>query len=251
MSWWEWYCSLWTGDGLQCDLSWWVTRAIASPRWLPRGSKVLVINAAPNDLTELLVFRGYDAVGLDAINQRIVTAHHSSEAPVRFVNRELVLPEHYFDLVIAQDLRVYQQDLSTSAAMVTTANLLSSVKPGGRLTMLIRHKPSWQDRPGGHLRSCFQRHFQQFSVNCSARFLGDGWLRWRTWNWMLGDQPRWGHLLVSAQLPFDTLTRLQWHELALADQRAMLPACCAWTRRRSGSVPRLAELVPETAAATA
>lgn len=233
MSWWEWYCSLWTGDALQCDLSWWVTRAIASPRWLTRGAKILVIDANPNDLTELLVYRGYDAIGLDAINQRVVTAHHSTDAPVRFVDRQLVLPEQYFDLVIARDLQVYQQDLTTTGSLVTSANLLSSVKPGGRLSILVRQKPSWQDRPGGHLRSCFQRHFQHFSVPCEARFLGDGWLRWRTWNWMLGDQPRWGHLTVTAQIPYETLTRVQWHELALADPQAMVPACCAWSRRRA------------------
>lgn len=233
VSWWEWYCSLWTGDALQCDLSWWVTRAIASPRWLTRGAKILVIDANPNDLTELLVYRGYDAIGLDAINQRVVTAHHSTDAPVRFVDRQLVLPEQYFDLVIARDLQVYQQDLTTTGSLVTSANLLSSVKPGGRLSILVRQKPSWQDRPGGHLRSCFQRHFQHFSVPCEARFLGDGWLRWRTWNWMLGDQPRWGHLTVTAQIPYETLTRVQWHELALADPQAMVPACCAWSRRRA------------------
>ena len=236
MSWWEWYCSLWTGDALQCDLSWWVTRAVASPRWLPRGAKILVIDANPNDLTELLVYRGYDAIGLDAIHQRVVTAHHSTEVPVRFVNRQLILPEHHFDLIIARDLQVYRQDLSAAASQVTSANLLSSVRPGGRLTLLVRQKPSWQDRPGGHLRSCYQRHFQQFSVTADSRFMGDGWLRWRTWNWMLGDQPRWGHLAVTAHVPFDPLTRTQWQELALVDRPEIIPACCAWSRRKTAPV---------------
>jgi hypothetical protein len=232
VSWWEWYYSLWTGDALLCDLSWWVTRALTAPGWLPRGSKVLVIDANPNDLTELLVYRGYAAVGLDAVNQRIVTAHHSTEAPIRFVDRQLILPEHYFDLVIARDLQIYQHNLSTPASLVTSANLLSSVKPGGRMSILVRQKPTWQDRTGGHLRSCFQRHFQHFSVNCQARFIGDDWSHWRTSQWMLGQHPRWGHLISTAAVPFEPLTRNQWHQLALADQSQVAPPCCAWIRRQ-------------------
>lgn len=233
MSWWEWYCSLWSGDALQCDLSWWVTRALASPRWLPQGSKILVVDTNPNDLTELLVYRGYDAVGLDAVNQRIVTSHHSPEAPLRFIDRQLILPEHYFDLVIARDLQVYQQDLCVTTSLVTSANLLSAVKPGGKLTVLVRRKPSWQDRTGGHLRSCFQRHFQHFSLGCQSQFVGDSWTHWRTSQWMLGQHPRWGHLLATAGVPFETLTREQWLELAFAEQGSMVPACCAWVRRRA------------------
>ncbi len=233
MSWWESYCSLWTGDALQCNLSWWVTRAVVSPRWLPRGSKVLVIDADPNDLTELLVYRGYDAIGLDAINQRIVTSHQASEAPIRFVDRQLILPEHHFDVVIARNLQIYQQDLSTSSALVTSANLLSSVKPGGRLTLLVRQKPTWQDRTGGHLRSCFERHFQHFSIGCQSRFVGDNWTHWRTSQWLLGQHPRWGHLVTSAAVPFETLTRNQWQELAQAAVSPIEPACCAWIRRRT------------------
>lgn len=247
MSWWEWYCSLWTGEALECDLSWWVTRVLASPRWLPRGSKILVIDANPHDLTELLVFRGYSACGLDAINQRIVTAHHSTEAPLKFIDKQLVLPEHYFDLVIARDLQVYQQDLSTTASLVTSANLLSCVRPGGKLSILIRQKPNWHDRPGGHLRSCFQRHFRHFDVTCDWRFVGDGWTRWRTFQWMLGQHPRWGHLIVSAQLPFDTLTRAQWHDMALCDHREGMPACCGWIRRQGFSPTTVP--IPERAAA--
>lgn len=237
MSWWEWYCSLWTGDTLQCELSWWVTRQLVAPRLLPRGSKVLVIDNDPNDLTELLVFRGYDAVGLDAVNQRIVTSHHASECPIRFVNKSLVLPEHYFDVVIARDLQVYQLDLASDTSLTTSANLLSAIKPGGRLSVLVRQKSTWQDYPGTHLRSCYSRHFQQFQLNCNQRFVGDGWLRWRTWNWMLGDQPRWGHLIVSTTIPFDTVTRTQWHERAAGETRATHPACCAWSRRKALQLP--------------
>lgn len=244
MSWWEWYCSLWTGDALQCDLSWWVTRAVASPRWLPRGSKILVIDADPNDLTELLVYRGYDAVGLDAINHRIVTAHRAAETPIRFVDRQLILPEHYFDVVIARDLQIYQQDLSTTGSLVTSANLLSSVRPGGRMTILVRQKPTWQDRTGGHLRSCFQRHFQHFSVDCQARFIADNWTHWRTSQWLLGQHPRWGHLIATAAVPFETISRDDWHQLALADQSPVEPACCAWMRRRAVPTAMMTTVAP-------
>jgi len=233
MSWWEWYWSLWSGDALQCNLPWRVTRSLASPRWLPRGAKILVIDSDPNDLTELYVYRGYDAVGLDAVNQRIVTAHHSSDSPIRFVNKSLVLPEHYFDLVIARDLQLYQQDLSETSTRVSTANLLSAIKPAGRMSVLVRRKPTWQDLPGGHLQSCFQRHFQQFGVSCEARFIGDAWYRWRTGSWLTGQQPRWGYFIATASLTFDTLTRSQWHALAMTDHRTVVPACCAWSRRRN------------------
>lgn len=235
MSWWEWYWSLWSGDALQCNLPWRVTRAVASPRWLPRGAKILIIDNDPNDLTELLVYRGYDAVGLDAVNQRIVTSHHSTEVPIRFVNKSLVLPEQYFDLVIARDLQLYLQDLSQISVRVTTANLLSSIKPAGKMSVLVRRKPTWQDQPGGHLQSCFERHFKQFGVGCESRFIGDGWTRWRTWNWLRGEQPRWGYFVANASLTFDTLTRSQWHSMAMSDQGTIAPACCAWSRRRNGA----------------
>jgi hypothetical protein len=235
MSWWEWYWSLWSGDALHCNLPWRVMRALASPRGLPRGAKVLVIDNDPNDLTELLVYRGYDAVGLDAVNQRIITAHHSPEAPLRFVNKSLVLPEHYFDLLIARDLQIYQQDLSQTATRVTTANLLSSLKPAGKMSVLVRRKPSWQDMPGGHLQSCFERHFQQFGASCQGQFIGDGWSRWRTWNWLVGEQPRWGYFVANVTLTFDTLSRSQWHAQAMSDYRTVVPACCAWSRRRNES----------------
>jgi hypothetical protein len=233
MSWWEWYWSLWSGDTLQCNLPYRITRALASPRWLPRGAKVLVIDHDPKHLIELFVFRGYDAVGLDAVNQRIVTAHHVPDAPLRFVNKALVLPEHYFDLVIARDLQLYQRDMSQTATRVMTANLLSSLKPAGKMSVLVRQKPTWQDSPGGHLKSCFERHFQQFGVSCQGKFIGDGWSRWRTWNWLIGEQPRWGYFVANATLTFDTLTRAQWHALAMTDHRTVVPSCCAWSRRRT------------------
>ena len=148
-------------------------------------------------------------------------------------------------LAFGASRRPYQQDLNSAGSLTASANLLSSIKPGGKLSILVRQKPTWQDRTGGHLRSCFERHFQHFSLPCHSRFVGDNWTHWRTSQWFLGQHPRWGHLISTAVVPFETLTREQWQELALNEQSPVIPPCCGWIRRQVAPAPAMAKVPQE------
>ena len=92
---------------------------------------------------------------------------------------------------------------------------------------------SAQDAPGGHLRSCYARHFACFPGLCQVCYFPDGWESKQTWKWIAGMQPRSGFLAASFHVTDQSLTRAGWQSLALKQSRHPAEVCCLWARRQA------------------
>lgn len=231
MNWWEWWITFWGGEPLTCQVPWWPLRQALNLQPFAEPPRILVLGEDVAGITELLVYRGLPALGVDPITQRVWGAPEEM-ALVRFVNQSLVLPEHQFDLVLAHAPQGYRSDLQQTSTYLQTAQLMSSLKAGGQLSLLIPHTPTWNNQPAGHLRSCFRRHFQAFPVTTNVQFLGEGWHRLGTWRWVTGQHPRTGHYLIQAQAPETPLSKLEWQSRAAQAGRQGGPPCCLWTREQ-------------------
>ena len=232
MNFWEWFSAWWADQPFECDLPWWVLRRFVQPRSLLPGARLLTLGEETLSLLPILAQRGWHASGVDPHTQRILAGEGLPSESVRFVNRSLVLPEQHFDAVLVRDLRGSHNDLAQLPAYLQSAQWLASLRPGGRLAVLIRRQPTWQEQPGGHLRSCFERHFKAFPGATRIRFLGDDLTYWRTWNWLSGDQPRWGHLLVEHRIPEEPRAAQAWRKAAIQAAPGQPPSCCAWARHQ-------------------
>jgi len=250
VNWWEWWVTFWGGEPLTCRVPWWPLRRAVRQSELAAEAKILVLGDDVAGLTELLVYRGLSAVGVDPITQKIWGAPEET-SQVQFVNRALVLPEQQFDLVLAHAVPKYRHDLQATAACLLSAQLLASLKPGGRLSLLMPQHPTWENFPAGHLRSCYQRHFQQFPVTSEVRFVGEAVHRLGTWRWLTGQQPRSGHLLIEARVPTPTPSKAEWQSIAIEAGRQAGPPCCLWVRDQLQAQQQAQQSSPPTISITA
>gem|GEM_PF-3477303 len=144
-------------------------------------------------------------------------------------------PPRDFDLIVAGDLEAHRGNLTGSAALLATANLLMNLRAGGRLLLLTRLDPSWDDIPGGHLRSCYLRHLSAFAGKVEMAYFPDRLTDIRTWRWMLGRQPRSGYLVARLQIPAAPRSRSSWQSTALAAASRPQECCCLWARRQEAT----------------
>ncbi len=209
-----------------------VLRHLLCSRRVGIGSRVLDAGCGGGHLTQFLHQLAIDAAGVDAseiaIEQARRAAPHLQFACVPD-GEKLPFAEQEFDLVVARSLISHQADLLGAAALHVTANLLSVVRPGGELVLVARFEPQWADQPGGHLRSCFARHFAPFPGQCKVSYIADSLLTPAAWKWVVGRQPRWGYVAAALRIPERPIPHAQWHAWA-AQGRAMGGdnACCAW-----------------------
>lgn len=142
------------------------------------------------------------------------------------------MSEHSFEVVLVQGLPEHGTNLHATETLRATAQLLSLVQPGGRLILLGRSEPTWNQYPTGHLRSCYARHLGSFDSDVRVQFFGDSWWNWKTWNWMVGLQPRSGFLAATLTLPSQPLSRSYWMSAALRESSKSVGECCLWSRRQ-------------------
>jgi len=145
--------------------------------------------------------------------------------------------EHEFDFVVAHHDQLLGGDLFNETTLRWTANLVSCIRPGGSLLVLVRHDPQNVEHPQGHLPSCYGRLFSRFPGAANTAFIPDSLTDPRTWNWMLGRQPRSGYLAVTLHTPQQPLTRFEWHQLVTREVTRPQEPCCVWARQQ-GQTPQ-------------
>lgn len=211
-------------------------RYLVSGRQLGPGSRVLEIGCGTGELTRHFHRLSFDVVALDSSSKSIKTAteelpdidfHLWHEAP------DLPEAEHGYDLVLAHNLSLFGQNLSSEEVLRFTAEIASCVRPGGSLVILNRLAPTWQDQPGGHLQSCYRRLFSCFPGQGNTSTISDPFTDPRTWSWMFGRRPRSGYLAASLRIPLESISRKQWHQQALREILRPEESCCLWARRQS------------------
>ncbi len=155
-------------------------------------------------------------------------------ASVRTVNRETMkqIEDQSYDVVLARDLPEYLGSLCDSTAYHTTAELICKVRPGGRLVLLSRCDPTGIGFATGHLRGCYARHMGAFDGLCQVKLFGDPWSNWKSWNWLIGLQPRSGYLATILDVPFEPLPREYWLNQATKAIHTESQPCCLWSRQQ-------------------
>lgn len=214
-------------------------RHLFSPRHVDVGSCVLDITRDDVNLTGFLDFLGFDATEFPSGEPRL--SLHGAPAVERprlagLAETPFPQPERNYDLILARNLGEYQQDLCSLRTISLTANLLSCLRPRGRMVVLARTEPSGENSPDGHLRSCYARHFSCFPGLCQVCYFPDGFSHWQTWKWFAGLEPRAGFLVATFCLDDRMRTRTEWHEFARRQNRHPQETCCLWARRQSEAI---------------
>lgn len=192
-----------------------LAEALFPPRIMRPDSRVLLVGSTTRLMTWM------DWLGLQADLLPEVTPEACSR-----------LPEAAFDIVLVQSLPQHFPSLCGTESLQATAELLAHVRPGGRLVVLGRSEPTWNQFPTGHLRSCYARHLGCFDGLCQVYYFGDPWTNWKTWNWMVGLQPRSGFIAASLTIPEQPMERTYWTSAAQREAHRTVGECCLWSRRK-------------------
>lgn len=150
------------------------------------------------------------------------------------------IEDRSFDVVIAKNLPEYLGSLCGESTYRMSLELICKVRPGGRLALLARSDLTGIGFATGHLRSCYARHMGAFDGLSQVKLFGDPWSNWKTWNWLVGLQPRSGYLTTILEVPCESMPREYWASQAEKAIHRGDEACCLWSRQLQEERPRIA-----------
>jgi SAM-dependent methyltransferase len=148
------------------------------------GSRVLDVGCGGGSLLRFLNELCLDATGLDESPQNIETARALAPELDLYCGRAqdpLPFAEQTFNVVLARDLSVYEGELFSYGALLSTARLLAAIRPGGHL--MIVHQVQNPAPMGAtmHQDVCFVRHLQTFTKDATCTRISTlwNWIPWR------------------------------------------------------------------------
>jgi SAM-dependent methyltransferase len=176
-------------------------------------TRVLEVGCGRGESLALLHSKKIDAYGFDlgAAAQLLVPKDHYAFGSL---SSAMTFPQHHFDLVVVRPIAAFRGELSTPEHYVATANLLSCVKPGGKLVIV---EPS-QGRDGVAAQEWLDRWQTQlgaFTAERSVRNYRDG-LGWWLSLGFLSSAPRLDLRTIVLTSPAQPVPRLEWHRQARA-----------------------------------
>lgn len=197
------------------------------------GSSILDAGCGSGELAWYLACLGFQVTGFDECPEHIAAARRSATTADFSCGASLSIPfpQHRFDLVLVRQLNVYSGSLYSLGSLQTTAQLLSCVKPGGRLVILEHRDTTAAGAAEGHGEECLQKHLDGFTGEVSTVDLQDPAIQpgvLKTW---LVRRPRAGFVAASIEIPEEPIHRSEW--LRMAEKRIFLrqSACCAWAEQ--------------------
>lgn len=183
------------------------------------GGRVLVAGRDCGRLARLLSGLGIDVAGIDDSGPPLrpsTTAGGDLEIVAADPETAVPFPGRSFDAVIAGDLAAYRRSLHSPATLRTTANLLSTLRPGGKLAVVLAADGSALHRP-----QCFERHLQTFGDDVETIRQTEGFLaRWNPWR----KEPGCRQTIFTA--PAALRTRQTWLQLAAESTLHPSAMCC-------------------------
>jgi len=202
---------------------------IASPP-LSVGSSILDAGCGKGELAGYLARLGFEVAGLDDSPESITAArrlrrnvefHCGSAAAVPF-------PVHQFDLVLVRRLATHRGSLFSNAALRATAQLLSCVRPGGRLVLLERTQMNDVGDVSGHGEYCVSRHLGCFLGHVHVGGFRDTAPQHSGWKYWLERAERAAYLVATLECPPEPHSRIEWLRMAEDSAAENYGPCCAW-----------------------
>jgi len=171
------------------------------------GSRVLDVGCGGGSLLRYLNELCLDATGLDESPQNIETARALAPELSLFCGRAqdpLPFAENTFNLVLARDLSVYEGELFSYGALLSTARLLAAIRPGGHLLIVHQVQNGAPLGAMSHQDACFIRHLQTFSKDalCTRISTRLNWIPWR--------RSTVEYQVASIQVPFRVRGLKEW-----------------------------------------
>ena len=185
-----------------------------------RGGRVLDLGCGDGSLVDLLNDLGYDAAGLSDM----------AEADEdRGIHRGVLANSVPFaageaDVAIVRDIDAYAEDLDGLETLISSANLLSCLRPLGRVVFLREESVAPMGSGQTARQAELETHFERFPCRVQTMSRGEGLGRFFSPAFLLGRRPRAGASVVTVQVPKKPVSRLEWHgyarEAAMSGMRA-------------------------------
>ncbi len=169
--------------------------------------KVLDVGCGDGSVVRALRQLGADAVGIDDTLEAQAEGLTAGSLAANFA-----YPAHSFDVVIVRGMKVYGGAFEGPEVFTSTANLLSCLRPDGRLVLF---EPQDVTGPGavnaGRLNT-WREHLAKFPGACDVRQVRDGIGFLLSLKWLLGEK-RIDATIVSMTIPTRSISRLEWHRI--------------------------------------
>lgn len=192
-------------------------RDLLSQMKIRSGSKILDVGCGSGTLTSVCQELGVQAVGYDTDADKIDDAQ-SLHPEILFqagtLANSIPFSAGEFDLAFVRGIDAYNADLQTIEAYASSANLLSCLKPLGKLVFLYDDAIASISESSNERQQELAEHFSQFPGRCRSTRIAEGLGRFLSPLFLIGQRARRGHTLFTVQVPPKPIDRLHWHGFA-------------------------------------
>jgi SAM-dependent methyltransferase len=205
-----------------------IIRHLIFSHQLSVGDRVLDAGCGSGELAQYFASLGFNVTGLDESPETIADAHEAAPEIDFYCGRlseNISCPEHEFDLVMVRDPVSFRQSLFTRAALWTTANLLSCVRPQGMLVIL----PKWNTLPDAkssvHSLSCYEKLLSCFGGSPVTSKFESGRMHGSIAKFF-GGPIFSGYATIVVRVPEQQIPRSDWLQVAQTLSNEYTEACC-------------------------
>ena len=181
------------------------------------GSRLIDVGCGQGELTSFCHSLGIDAAGYDD-DVEAVAAARIAFPELAFDAGTLANSIPYaageYDAAFVRGMAVYEDELDSIEAYASTANLLSCLRPLGKLVFLFDDALAPIGDSFNGRQQALSEHFGQFPGRCRAEVYAEGIGRFVSPSFLLGRRPRRGHSVLTMQIPSQPIDRLNWHNYA-------------------------------------
>ncbi len=200
------------------------------------GSRILDVGCGRGDLVRFFNQLGFKASGIDERYKRVAVGLR--ETPTLDLKDgsldELITTfDEKFDLIIIRQYGDYQNYLFSPNSFDTTAKILSLINPGGALVFLQKREYGSEYEISGHVGECFQKHLDNFPVDCQIADFPDKILHRKTVRRLFSKRPRAGYFAATVFVDEKTAQNPEkWQYIADAASLKFRVPCCIWSAER-------------------
>jgi SAM-dependent methyltransferase len=177
-------------------------------------TRVLEVGCGRGESLVLLRARNLDAYGFDLGAATGPLLLPKSQYAFGSLSSAMTFPQHHFDLVVVRPTPAFRGELAIAEHYVATANLLSCVKPGGRL-VIVEPSHGRDGTPASEWLERWQKHLAAFTTSLKTTGYRDGLGWWLSFAWLSRAQ-RLDLKTIVLTTPAAPVSRLEWHRQARA-----------------------------------